>query len=80
MAADAAEFNEDWDAGDLACGDLLLRLRFRIKAMQPGQVLRVRALNPGASQDLPAWCRLTGETLVRHDPQSCRYYIRRASP
>ena len=80
MAADPAEFDEDWDAGDLGCGDLLLRLRFRIKAMQPGQILRLRALDPGAPQDLPAWCRLTGETLVHHDPQSRRYYIRRASP
>jgi tRNA 2-thiouridine synthesizing protein A len=79
MPVDSAQFDEDWDAGELGCGDLVIRLRFRIKAMQPGQVLRVRALDPGAPQDLPAWCRLTGETLVHHDPQTCHYYIRRGS-
>jgi len=73
------QFDEDWDAGDLGCGDLVLRLRFRLKAMQHGQVLRVHALDPGAPQDLPAWCRLTGETLLHHDAQRHHYYIRRAT-
>ena len=71
------QFDEDWDAGDLGCGDLVLRLRFRLKAMQRGQVIRVRALDPGAPHDLPAWCRLTGETLLHCDPQAKLYYIRR---
>jgi tRNA 2-thiouridine synthesizing protein A len=81
MSADSdapPQFDEDWDAGDLGCGDLVLRLRFRLKAMRPGQVIRVRALDSGAPQDLPAWCRLTGETLLYHDPVGRYYYIRRA--
>jgi tRNA 2-thiouridine synthesizing protein A len=53
-----------WDAGDLACGELLLRLRGRMEAMRPGQVLRLVALDPGAPADLPAWCRLTGHALL----------------
>ena len=53
-----------WDAGDLACGDLLLRLRQRVESMRPGQVLRLVARDPGAPADLPAWCRLTGHRLV----------------
>jgi tRNA 2-thiouridine synthesizing protein A len=57
--ADAA-----WDAGHLGCGDLVLQLRFRMEAMQPGQVLRIVALDPGAPADLPAWCRLTGHALL----------------
>ncbi len=49
MSANALpQFDEDWDAGDLGCGDLVLRLRFRLKEKQTGQVLRVRALDPGA--------------------------------
>jgi tRNA 2-thiouridine synthesizing protein A len=70
-------FDEEWDAADLACGDLVLRLRFRLRAMQPGHVIRVRALDPGAPVDLPAWCRLTGETLLHTDAQGKLYYIRR---
>ena len=80
MPADLPPFDDEWDAADLGCGDLLLRLRFRLKAMPHGKILRVRALDPGAREDLPAWCRLTGETLVYYDPGTRCYYIRRASP
>jgi len=65
----------DWDAGDLACGDLVLQLRFRMEAMPPGHVLRLVALDPGAPEDLPAWCRLTGHVLLATDHPV--YLIRR---
>jgi tRNA 2-thiouridine synthesizing protein A len=55
----------EWDAGHMACGDLVLELRMRLQAMRPGEVLRVTALDPGAPEDLPAWCRLTGHTLLQ---------------
>jgi tRNA 2-thiouridine synthesizing protein A len=64
-----------WDAGDLACGDLLLQLRLRMEPMPAGQVLRLVALDPGAPADLPAWCRLTGHTLLSSEPPV--YRIRR---
>lgn len=54
----------DWDAGDLGCGDLVLALRVRLAALPAGAVLRVRATDPAAPEDLPAWCRLTGHLLV----------------
>jgi tRNA 2-thiouridine synthesizing protein A len=65
----------EWDAGDLGCGDLVLQLMLRMKAMAPGCVLRLVALDPGAPADLPAWCRMTGHTLLeaRHPV----YLIRR---
>jgi len=58
------EWATEWDAGDLACGDLVLELRQRLAAMQPGAVVRVVARDPGAPADLPAWCRMTGHRLV----------------
>jgi len=70
-------FDVDWDAGDLGCGDLVIRLRFRLKAMQPGQVIRVRATDPGAREDIPAWCRMTGETLIAGVPAQHFYFIER---
>jgi tRNA 2-thiouridine synthesizing protein A len=54
----------EWDAGDMACGDLVLELRRRLTAVAPGRVLMVTALDPGAPEDLPAWCTLTGHALV----------------
>ena len=73
----APPFDADWDAADLGCGELVLHLRSRLKAMRVGEVIRVRALDPGAAADLPAWCRLTGETLVHTEPQAKLYYILR---
>lgn len=70
-------FDVEWDAGDMGCGDLLLHLRFRLRAMQPGQIIKVRATDPGAPADLPAWSRLTGDSLVHHDVVGHQYYIRR---
>ncbi len=74
---DAPRFDQEWDAGDLGCGDLVIRLRFRLKAMQAGEVIRVRATDAGAPEDLPAWCRMTGEQLLHHDQARAYYYIRR---
>jgi tRNA 2-thiouridine synthesizing protein A len=71
-------YHQAWDAGDLGCGELVIQLRQRLRAMQAGEILRVRATDPGAPQDLPAWCRLTGATLVHHVPQEHLYFIRRS--
>ena len=60
MASVAAQ----WDAGELGCGELVLELRFRLSTLRPGDLFRLIALDPGASADIPAWCRMTGHTLV----------------
>jgi tRNA 2-thiouridine synthesizing protein A len=64
-----------WDAGDLGCGDLVLELRLRMEAMNPGQLLQLTARDPGARADIPAWCRMTGHTLITE--QHPVYQIRR---
>jgi len=53
-----------WDAGDMACGDLVLALRGRLNALAPGSVLKVTAHDTAAPYDLPAWCRLTGHRML----------------
>jgi tRNA 2-thiouridine synthesizing protein A len=75
MTADAVKTDAEWDAGDLGCGELVLDLRKRLRAM-PGRVLKLRALDPGAPEDLPAWCRLTHNELIRHDPDTGHFWIR----
>ena len=54
----------EWDAGDMGCGELVLELRSRMRALPTGQTLRLIARDPGAPADLPAWCRMTGHALV----------------
>lgn len=70
IAADVA-----WDAGPLGCGELLMGLRIRLTAMAPGQVIRVTAADPSAPEDIPAWCRLCGHTLLGVYERD--YFIRR---
>ena len=67
----------EWDAGDLGCGELVLELRTRMVALGPGQILKLAARDPGAPEDLPAWCGMTGHALLqaRHPD----YWIRRRS-
>ena len=67
-----------WDAGDIGCGELALELRHRIHALEPGRVLALRATDPGAAQDIPAWCRLSGNTLL--EAAHPTYRIRKREP
>ena len=71
----ALEPDAEWNAGDLGCGDLVLELMTRMKTMTPGQLLKLVASDPGAPADIPAWCRMTGHTLVDQEPPV--YLIRR---
>ena len=74
------DFNEDdiadsWDAGDMGCGDLVLELRLRLNSLEPGEIFKLYARDPGAREDLPAWCRLTGHTLLCAEHPN--YWIKR---
>jgi tRNA 2-thiouridine synthesizing protein A len=55
--------DESWDAGDLGCGELVIDLRQRIRKLLPQQMFHLVANDPGAVEDIPAWCRLTGHLL-----------------
>lgn len=58
---------ERWDAGDMGCGQLVFELHLRMKKLNPGETLEIIANDPGAPTDMPAWCRMTGHTLVSAD-------------
>jgi tRNA 2-thiouridine synthesizing protein A len=64
-----------FDAGDMGCGDLVLELRARLAQLAPGEVIEIRATDPGAPQDIPAWCRVTRHALVHNEHP--RYRIQR---
>ncbi len=57
------EHDAEWDAGDMGCGDLVLELRARLMELGTGQILKLRATDPGAPEDIPAWCGLTKNPL-----------------
>ena len=54
-----------FNGGDLDCGGgLLLLIRKHIDPLARGQILEVRSTEPSVEQDLPSWCRLTGNQLL----------------
>ncbi len=77
MPVGAPIHHAGWDAGDLACGELVLELRLRMRSLNAGQTLRLSALDPGAPADIPAWCRMTRHHLVFIDPVAHLYFIQR---
>lgn len=54
----------EWNAGNMGCGQLVFELSRRMKGMKPGETIEITASDPGAPTDIPAWCRMTGHTLV----------------
>jgi tRNA 2-thiouridine synthesizing protein A len=70
--------DEIWDAGGLACGELVFLLAIRLRSMAPGKVLRLTATDLAAPHDIPAWCRLTGHPLLSADHP--HYLISRKEP
>lgn len=53
------------DGGDLDCGSgLLLIIRKAMQPIDPGGVLEVRSREISVREDLPAWCRLVGHSML----------------
>jgi len=51
ITADAA-----LDCSGLFCPQPIIHTAARLKELRPGQILEVRATDPGFQIDLPAWC------------------------
>ena len=64
-----------WDAEEMGCGELVIQLKLRLRDLRPGVTFHLVARDPGAREDIPAWCRLTGNELLAADHPS--YLIRR---
>jgi 5-methyltetrahydropteroyltriglutamate--homocysteine methyltransferase len=54
-----------FDGGHLDCGNgLLLLIRKHIDPLSRGQLLEILSAESSVREDLPSWCRLTGNELV----------------
>lgn len=62
-----------FDGGDLDCGSgLLLLIRGHIDPLPRGGLLEILSTEISVKEDLPAWCRLTGNQLVSVAPREGR--------
>lgn len=65
------------DARRLLCPLPVIRTQETIETLRPGDELEVTCTDPGALQDIPAWCRVHGHSLlsVRHEEQEIVFLI-----
>lgn len=52
------------DARRLLCPMPVIRTQDRIAQLSAGDVLEVVCTDPGALNDIPAWCRINGHTVL----------------
>lgn len=53
------------DARRLLCPLPVIRTQNRVRELAPGDQLEIRCTDPGATQDIPAWCRLYGHRVLK---------------
>ena len=52
------------DARRLLCPVPVIRTQNAVMDLQPGDILDVTCTDPGALNDIPAWCRINGHTML----------------
>lgn len=61
------KFDKELDARGLNCPLPILRCKKSLAELQPGQVLKVVATDPGSVKDFQAFCKQTGHELLSHE-------------
>lgn len=64
---------QELDARGLNCPLPILRAKKALNGLQPGEMLRVRATDPGSVKDFAAFCSQTGNELVSSEQNSGEY-------
>ncbi|MDZ7803390.1 sulfurtransferase TusA family protein [Thiohalophilus sp.] len=64
------------DARRLLCPMPVIRVQDAIAVLAPGEVLEVTCTDPGALNDVPAWCRINGHQVLETTQQDEEIVIR----
>jgi tRNA 2-thiouridine synthesizing protein A len=66
--------DETLDAKGLMCPMPIVKLAKKMKGMQVGKVLELISDDVGSKEDVPAWCKRTGNELVEMKQEGNVYY------
>lgn len=58
------EYGSEFDGKETGCGEILIDLRLHFRDLPAGTLVLVTARDEGAPLEMPAWCRMTGHTMV----------------
>lgn len=67
------DFDLEVDARGLNCPLPILRCKKSLAGLQPGQVLKIVATDPGSVKDFQAFCKQTGNELLASSEQGGEY-------
>lgn len=73
------KIDEVLDCFGLLCPMPVIQTSKKIKDMEIGQVLEVQSTDKGILQDMPAWCRQTGQEFIgsEEDGEIYRVFIKK---
>ncbi len=63
----AVEVTETLDCSGMSCPMPILKTKKAVDKLEPGQVLKMIATDPGAKPDMEAWSKKTGHKLVDYE-------------
>jgi tRNA 2-thiouridine synthesizing protein A len=61
------------DAKGMYCPMPIVKLKKATKTMEPGQVLKIVATDPGSARDVPAWANKTGAEILETSEENGEY-------
>jgi TusA-related sulfurtransferase len=59
------DFEDEFDGGEESCGRVIINLYLYLRQALPGTRVLFISKDPGAPIEFPAWCRLTGNRLIK---------------
>jgi tRNA 2-thiouridine synthesizing protein A len=66
--------DETLDAKGLMCPMPIVKLAKKMKEMQVGKILELISDDVGSKEDVPAWCKRTGNELMEMKQEGNVYY------
>lgn len=75
------EYDLTLDASGLFCPEPVMMLHKKIRQMEAGQVLYVKATDPSTQRDIPKFCEFLGHRLLdqSHIEESYEYFIQKGT-
>lgn len=63
------------DCHRLLCPMPVIRVQDQVAQMQPGDEVEAICTDPGALNDIPAWCRINGHQVIETREQDDEYIV-----
>ncbi|MDQ7017346.1 MAG: sulfurtransferase TusA family protein [Gammaproteobacteria bacterium] len=65
----------DLDARRLLCPMPVIRLQDQIKTLHTGDTVTVTCTDPGVMNDIPAWSRINGHSVINSEEEEYLYQL-----